>query len=297
MSERQEIWKEAPAASAAVVQHIGPAVQEAVQSSLFKDTPGWFVIGTAFYIRPESLTVERIRIRNPYAKSETQAEQIKALQDANLLDKNGVITQKAVDAYQALIDAQDAVADTLNFMDKAKLQKVVGYINRAYDTALNVTEPAIPAMKDATRLEMNNGLVHQIFYKIGRLNAFRDDCHLAAWKQLEMDGHHFETFSLIWDNTADSAAKLLEARPNRGYEESEWQASLDKLVEMGHLVKDSDVYKITDQGQKVRDEIELKTDDYFYQIFHNFSDEETKEFLTLLKEVKDNFTPQPEPEA
>lgn len=297
MVDRKEIWATAGAASGAVVQHVSPAVQEKIQETVFKDIPGWFVLGTAFYIRPEPLTVERLRIRNPYSHPQRQADSIKALKDANLLDDKAIITQESVDAYQSLIDAQDAVADTLDMMDTAKLKKVVGYFNRAYDAALSVEKPPIPSMKDATQLNMNDGLVHQIFYKFGRLGAFRDDCHLAAWKHLEIDGNVYEAFSLVWDGTADSAAKLLEARQNRGYEESDWQASLDNLVEMGWLEKDEDTYKTTDEGQKIRDEIEAKTDAYFYQAFDGFSDTEVEEFLALLKDVQEKFTPQPEPEA
>lgn len=297
MVNRKEIWQAAQAASGAIGQNVNPAVQEGVQNSPFKDIPKWFFIGTAFYIRPEPLTVRRLRVRNPYGNPQAQAKAIQSLQEANLLDSKGIITQEAVAAYQALIDIQNAVADELDKMDTAKLQQVLKYINHAYEAALKVEEPATLSLQDATRLDMHNGLVHQIFYKIGRLGAFRDDCHIAAWKPLEIDGNLYEAFSLVWDGTADSAAKLFEARSNRGYEEADWQSSLDKLVEMGWLEKDDDAYKTTDEGQKIRDEIEVKTDEYFYQAFAGLSDKEMSDFLTLLQEVQENFTAQPEPQA
>lgn len=297
MTDRKEIWKLAPAASGAIVQNLGPKIQEAVQSSPFVDVPRWFIIGTAFYIRPEPLTVERMRVRNPYSKPESQENDIKALTEAGFLDEKGVITQVAVDAYQGLIDNQDSAAATLDNMPQEDSERVGTYLKRAYDAAHVVTEPSNACLKDASLLDMRGGAVHQVFYTVGRLNAFRDDCHLAAWKPLDMDGNVYEAFSLIWDGTADSAAKLMEARGNRGYEEADWQASLDELVKKGWLEKDGETYKVSDEGNKIREEVEVKTDEYFYQIFDGLSDEEVDDFVALLKEVQEKFTPEPQPEA
>jgi helix-turn-helix protein len=297
MTNRKAIWKLAPTASAAIVRNIGPIIQATVQESPFKDVPRWFVIGTAFYIRPEPLTVKRLRVRNPYNNPETQENAIKALTEAGLLDEKGVITQTAVNAYQKLIDAQDTEADRFDNMEQEDLKRVGAYLKRAYEAAHTVTEPPIPCLKDASRLDMRGGAVHQVFYTVGRLNAFRDDCHLAAWKHLEVDGNTYEAFSLVWDGTADSAATLLEARQNRGYEETDWQAALDKLVKKGWLEKDGESYKASDEGNKIREKIEDKTDDYFYQPFDILSDEEVDNFLTLLKEVEEKFTPEAQVEA
>lgn len=297
MTNRKEIWNLAQAASGAIVQNLGSKTQEAVKASPFADVPRWFIIGTAFYIRPEPLTVERMRVRNPYSNPESQENDIKTLTEASFLDKNGVITQVAVDAYQALIDIQDAAADTLDNMPQDDLERVGSYLKRAYDAAHAVTEPANACLKDASLLNMRDSAVHQVFYITGRLGAFRDDCHLAAWKPLEMTSNRYEAFSLVWDGTADSAEKLMEARQGRGYEESDWQASLDSLVEKGWLEKDDETYKATDEGNKIREEVEVKTDDYFYQIFDGLSDEEVEDFVALLKEIKEKFTPEPQPEA
>lgn len=192
------------------------------------------------------------------------------LRDVGHLDSNDVITEEAYEAYQSLIDAQDAQAQSLDLMDAEKLSQVVDYFQRAHDAALKLDAPCF---KLYTSRPLPENSVHRIYYFIFRFLALRDDAHIQAWQDLTVDGHTYETASLVWDGSATTAAKLLEK---------------------GWLTKKGDEYAVTDDFKKLRDSIEVKTDDFFYSIFADFSDEEVKHLLTLLKEVQAKFTPEPE---
>jgi hypothetical protein len=60
----------------------------------------------------------------------------------------------------------------------------------------------------------------------GDINAIRDDAHMAAYGQYEVEGHVWEAFSYIANEQAKSAADLYEQLAYRGFYTEDWQAAL-----------------------------------------------------------------------
>lgn len=291
MVEKTPIWSQMQKTQNAIVQNLSPKLQETIKSSIFNGVDGWFQIGLAYYIRPDPMTIKRIRQRNPYTRQEKLAQGIQNLKDVDFLDANSVVTDKAYDAYQELLDAQDAIASEITLMPEDKSQALVTYIERIHNA---VAKLDAPCFKDSSNKPLPANLVHRIYYLIARLAAWRDDAHIKAWQPLDIDGHTYETFSLVWDGTATIAEKFMEVRAGRGYEEVDWQVTLDKLVDKGWLIKEADAYTVSADGKEIRDDIEVKTDEIFYAPFSVLEDTEIEHLLTLLKDVQERFTPEPE---
>lgn len=292
MVERASVWEEMEQAMNAIVQNLRPLVQEAIQKSQFDGVQGWFHLGLGYYIHPDPLTADRIRQRNPYNKHETQEAVVSTLKEAGFLDSNGVITEAAIDEYKGLIGVQDDVARSLNLMDASKLARVAQLLERVHDAALKMDAPCFT---DLATKPLPENTLHRIYYLIYRFRALRDDAHLQAWRRdLDVDAHTFEALSLVWDGTADTAAQITEQRGFRGYDETEWQKTLDAVVAKGWLNRQDDSYSVTDVGKKIRDDIETWTDDFFYQAFAVLSDNDIQELVTLLRDIQENFTPEPQ---
>ena len=85
------------------------------------------------------------------------------------------------------------------------------------------------------------------------------------------------------------AATIAEALSNRNYEEADYAASLNELVERGWIEAQNDTYTITENGRKLREEAEATTDRYYYIGWTVLSDEETSELDTLLAELRDSL--------
>ncbi len=291
MVERTDVWKQIQQTQNAIVQNLAPKLREVIEESIFNGVDGWFHVGLAYYIHPEPMTLERMRQRNPYTRKEKLLTGIQNLKEADFLDSNAVVTDKANDAYQSLLDAQDTIASELTLVSQEDLQLVSDYLERIHD---EIAKLDAPCFKDSSNKPLPTTMVHRIYYLIARLAAWRDDAHIQAWQHLEIDGHTYETFSLVWDGTATNAEKLLEARAGRGYDESEWQATLDKLVNKGWLVKGDNGYEVSAEGKTIRDDVEEKTDDIFYAPFAILGATKIEHLLTLLKDVQERFTPEPE---
>ncbi|MEO1646843.1 MAG: hypothetical protein AAFR67_16770, partial [Chloroflexota bacterium] len=175
------LWDEILGAEGAIVQHLIPAVREAIEKSIFNDVPAWGLL-TLTYLAPEKpLTVEQIKMRNPYGNPAGFAQHIKDLQEAGLLDDKAIITQDAYYAYQSLIDTQDAKAATLTFMLESDLQTVIDYLDRIDQAAAGLNTPIhqiIVAEKPC------DTPAHRIYELISHLRAFRDDAHVQVWQPL-----------------------------------------------------------------------------------------------------------------
>lgn len=291
MTDRTIIWTQMQQTQTAIVQSFLPDLQKVLQSSIFNDVPAWGHLGLAQYIHPEPMTVKRIRQRNPYSATKKLEQDIQSLKEANFLDASAVITDTANQAYQGLIDAQDDVASKIDIVDDSILQEIID----AYDTIQSgIDAQAAPIFRDVITQELPENLLHRTYYLGYRFAAWRDDAHIKAWQYLNIDGHTYEAFSLVWDGTASTAEKFMDVRAGRGYDADEWQATLDKLVSKGWIVKEDKTYLMSAEGKQIRDNIEATTDDIFYAPFAQLSAEKIEHLLTLLKDVQGKFTPEPE---
>lgn len=300
MSERAELWDLCVAVVNAVTPVFQPKVIEAVQESPpFNGVTNWFVINTGLLAHPDPLTAELIAVRNPYSNPQSFQDGIDALKEAGFLDEKGVATEKAKTNYNKLIDIQnDAITATINLLDNETMQRVADLLERAELHALSLDEPEHPSLSLVVKRPVYGGAPHATYYRIGRLNAFRDDSHLAAWRDLEVNGPAWEALTIIWRGQQDTLAAIAERLQGRQYDEADYAAALDHLIEKGWLQRnDEGVYSLTEIGQQVRDDAEAQTNVYFNPAFSVLSDKEVSELATHLKAIAKTYAPDPEPEV
>lgn len=298
MTQKQDLWGLMTVAQGAIVQNFGSKIQEAVQNSILNEVQGWGNLGLAMAIKPDPLTVERMATRNPYGSEARMQSNVDALKEANMLDANGVITDEANSAYMTLVDTQNNAIGELEVDNN--VEQAATFIKRVFDAAINLDEPDNTNIKEASTRDLGDTAIHDLFYLTARLNAFRDDCHIAAWRKHDIDGRMLEALTILWSESEETktATAMAEGRPYRGWEESDWKTSLDALldalVKKGWATQDGDEYIITDDGKSVRDAIEKQTNEYFYAAFDVLNDKQVDTFADSLKAIEEHFTPEPE---
>ena len=290
MLAKTELWGQMQQALNAIATKLSPVVMQKLEATSI-NLQNLYALGVAYYVHPEPIVFEHLRQRNPYSHEARLQDTIQRLRDAGHIDESDVITKSAYNEYQSLIDAQNAQAESLNLMNEAELVELAGYLKRAHDKALSLDAPSFQLV---TSRPLPENAVHRIYYLIYRFTALRDDAHIQAWQHLNTDGHRHETASLVWDGTATTAEKFMETREYRGYEVSDWQQTLDKLVEKGWLIKDGDGYIASEDYSAIRKDVETRTDEYFYQIFTDFDENEIDKLLILLQGVQEKFRSEPE---
>jgi DNA-binding MarR family transcriptional regulator len=291
MSTQNGFWSLALQFSGECSKRISPVLQQAVQASPFAGIKGWNHISLAYYIEPESLTPERVAIRNPYANPVVVREAIAALQAAYLLDENAVITPEALQSYLGLVAVQNEELGKIT-VSPDEMQTIGALLRRVSDHARTFAADQNRCLRDITRKAQPTGTPHDAFYGVYRLAAFRDDAHLVACRVLSLDAVTTEMLTMVWNGQAQSAETMQTIRGMRGWDIADWQAALDRLQERGWVQLDStsEQYQMTEPGNQIRGAVEEQTDTLFYRAFEALSDEEFVTLRTLIQQVTDQLS-------
>lgn len=281
------------------MQAFNPHYNEAVQA-IFAESNitgiDWFFSYLAFGLEPAPLTADVLHQMTPYGNRQTQAERLATTAENGYLATTDEINYTLTDTARAVVEkfftnASKAIGPLQPLADDkmTRLATLLGRIITATETA----DP--PKLKTHFTIcrSTDPGTTATASSKIDQyltdLLRYRDDAHLAAWVDLGVNGRTWETFSDIWHNENNTAAMIAEAHANRNYEEADYAASLNELVELGWIVAKDNIYAITENGRKVREEAEATTDRYYFIGWTALNDEETNELDTLLAELRDSL--------
>lgn len=97
------------------------------------------------------------------------------------------------------------------------------------------------------------------------LGAFRDDAHLASWRdQHAVSPHAWELLGEIWQNETAKLDDLVTKLARRGFSAEETAVAIEALIQLGWLKQAQKNYHLTEDGRAVRQTAEQTTDDIFY---------------------------------
>jgi hypothetical protein len=99
---------------------------------------------------------------------------------------------------------------------------------------------------------------------ISCLYAYRDDAHLAAWRNSNLSATALEVLTYMWRDEADSLEDLLDLLVNRGHSEEVYLDALAELREREFIAGSRSKLRVTPAGKGFRGQVELDTDSYFF---------------------------------
>lgn len=257
------------------------------------ESPGWFLV-QAEEFDPEPLTVENLRVRDVYASERIVQALLELMAGEQWLRRAGeayhltgtgrALRQKIV---QRLLDGFARV-ESLPAAHLACLQQHFGRLIGA--SLESARPPGVWSLKHSRhRAPAADAppLAH-IFQYVADFNAFRDDAHMAAWHPLQLDGRTWECFSLVAGGSAACADEVFGQIPYRGYAVEDYAAALRDLAARGWLEEDAPRhYRLTKEGRRVRDEVEQRTDSYFYGPWSCLTAQEIADLKTLIVDLRE----------
>ena len=232
------------------------------------ESPAWFLIQAAEF-DPEPLSVARLRVRDIYASERIVAALLEVMAAERWFDRRGDDYHLRAEGRAVLdriranrsrrLSALPLPAEPMTRLERA-LRDVIDRSLAAGDPpgtwSLAHSRRRAPA-DDAPPAE-------KLFQYVADINAFRDDCHMAAWRPRGMAGYVWEAFGLVADGTGPTADALFQALPYRGYSVADYAAALDDVAARGWVAPSNDGWQATDAGRAVRAAAEERTDDAFY---------------------------------
>lgn len=259
----------------------------------YAESPGWLMVQAAEFM-PEPLTVDKLRVRAIWSSPSIMQAIMELLATEKWFDRIG-------DEYHLTDAGKETVANMQqrrlkpfeNFvpMPQADIDRLEHLMRQVIDASLKSGDSqATCCLRYSRRRAPDDSAptLAKIIQYGGDINAYRDDSHMAALRSANVDGRTWEAFSFVRDETAQTADALFEQLAYRGWTRTEWQESLDNLVERGWINLTNGHYVITDEGKTVDTDVERQTDAYFYAPWSVLADGETDELHELLTRLQES---------
>jgi hypothetical protein len=256
---------------------------------------GFIQIGYAF--SPDPLTPESYIARGPYTNPNSYKKQMDESVERGWLEKidkgQYQLSEKGLKTVLNFIKMGDQLFSDLPSLPQAETIRIVTLLTKLVEEAYQLPEPASkPTMEIGVRLNPGEDAAPMLRIRrhLTDLNYYREDAHIAAWQPFYgVDGRVFETLTFLWrDETATPAALSEQLSEYRNYDEDDYASAFEELVTHGWATKEDGKYIISEMGQKIRQEVENRTDDYFarpFAILNKAEIEELKGLLEMLAEV------------
>jgi hypothetical protein len=124
---------------------------------------------------------------------------------------------------------------------------------------------------------------------ISCLSAYRDDAHLAAWQGSDLTATALEVLTLLWRKEAKSLAELTERLVDRGHPMQVYADAVEELRYRGFVEGTEHTLRLTEEGQRFRDQVEADTDRYFFTPWAQLTDPERDNLAHLLAGLRDGL--------
>ncbi len=266
---------------------------------------GFIQIGYAF--SPDPLKVSDYVHRGPYANPEVYPRQMDESVERGWLDKIAEgeyqVSEKGMETVEQFLKVGNKLFGDLPSLSKEETGRIVDVLAKLVDAAYQQAEPT-PTMEIGIRLDPGKDAPPMLRLRryMTDLAYYRDDVHIAAWKDFYgVEGRVFETLTQMWqgEETVHTPADLAERMGEyRGYVETDYAAAYDELVSLGWAILENEKYALTDEGQRIRQEAEDRTDEYFAKPFAILSADQKKELESLMEKLAEVVAvPEEEPEV
>lgn len=285
-----EFWPLALKAIRALEEHYAQAMQDkAAQHGL--ETPGYFWMLAAESFEPQPVTPALLRVRTPYTAPRAYAERMANAAARGYfrpVGKDGyLLTLKGHTAVHAVVQAAYDCMSGLVPLPPEKLERLADRLRRLVATCSAAADP--PGTWCIAHSRKNDPgamapVVVRIDQSLSDLAAFRDDAHLASWRDLGVDGPAWEALSLLWEQKGPlSLDELFDRLKRRGWEKEDYRLRLDELTDRGWVEQKGEAYAITSSGDGVRRKAEAQTDRFFYGPWSCLEGSELEELKSLLE--------------
>jgi DNA-binding MarR family transcriptional regulator len=121
------------------------------------------------------------------------------------------------------------------------------------------------------------------------LDAYREDAHLAAWRESNLSATTFEALTVLWYGEASSLNGIVRKLARRGHDPKIYSVALSDLRHNGYIAGARTAIRLTPAGQEFRDQVEAETNELFFQAWKVLSEVEKVELTDLITRLRDGL--------
>lgn len=230
----------------------------------------WSMLFSTLTFEPEDTTPSHLMVRGPYTSSEQYLIWLENAADKGYLQivSNGRFRlttegrKVALDFIKVIREAMVS-ADPLPISESQTLAEL---LDRLVQGCLETPPPP-----NNWSISLSNKLMPGIdppmpFIEqaITCISAYRDDAHLASWRSSGLSATALESLTLIWRRQVNNLDDLIDKLSFRGHPMKVYTDALTELRARSYISGVRSVLRITEDGKLFRDQVEAKTDQYFF---------------------------------
>jgi predicted transcriptional regulator len=292
------LWPTADETLRALGAQYGPEMDKAAKQAGLESTE-YGVLLAAHTFEPKPVASSNLRVRGPYTAAGRYEERLRKAARLGYLkaahEGEYRLTDLGRRTVRRIIDAAYKAMSRLEPLPAADLDRLAALLYRLVDASLQAPEPpgkwCIHLSRRLDPGEQAHAVV-RIEQYLSDLNAYRDDSHLAAWRPHELDAKAWEAFTYLWRGDAKTLDDLVQKLDRRGHAREDYEEALNDLVQRGLAKEDagSGTYRISKQGQALRQKAEDTTNTYFYEPWKVLEDGDVEDLRGLLEQMSVGLT-------
>lgn len=248
----------------------------------------------------QPVNLARIRAYDPYTTVDKFAEPLSTLKARGLVveDEEGniALTAGAWQAVEQLHARARAALARLQPLPKGELEaltnKLEGVVRAMLADPVLMPRPGshLAGSRSLATFGPDAPVMVRLEQAVYDLWMARDDAHMKAWRDAEMEGPPMAAFTLIWSGKGHTMPELKAAL--RGQQNpKDVEGSVAYLLGKEYIVREGDRLELTPQGVLVRDDIERETDRIYFTPWPPFTFDEARQLRDKLRELVDNLPP------
>ena len=292
--DNPELWDLTRAAQRVIMPFYAPLFDRyAVEHGLTPRGLGWLLAALTF--EPETITPNRLRVRNPYSTADIYLKELEAVARAGFFVEApqyefSLTPSARAGSLRLIADGRAlmAQADPLPPADSSRLAALTGRLARAALDTPTTPENWSILLSYQLMPEAEPPLPY-FEQTVSCLHAYRGDAHLAAWKPGGLDAPALEALTLLWRGEADTLKGICEKLKGRGHPPQVYAGALAELRKRGFLEGPDPGPRLTESGKSFREKIEQDTDRYFFAPWSCLTDAEKVEMAELLTRLRDGL--------
>ncbi|MGH2593843.1 MAG: helix-turn-helix domain-containing protein [Anaerolineae bacterium] len=248
-----------------------------------------FWLATRFRYFPGSATPHDFSTFGPYTSVSKYQTALDTLTEKKLVERAGE------GRYRLSDSARKALADTyaeyfarvarLNLLSDDDAESLYGLADRVYTSALRQADVPAPILNAAHSIlpEIDSVWVQLERRLVGAL-IFRDESHIAAWREAGYTGPRVELSTLLFQAEDGLPHDELRAAASR-LDDKDFVSALSALHSGGEVTQRDERYKLSKSGRAARQEIEEVTDRNFARPFATLEDDRFEAMIELLDKL------------
>ena len=245
-----------------------------------------FWLAARFRYFPGSATPHDFSTFGPYTSVSIYRSALDRLVDKRLAERAGEARYRLTEpARKALADTYTEyfgrVARSSALLDE-DADRLFGITESAYAAALRQSDVPVPILNAAHSIlpEIDSVWV-QLERRLVGLMIFRDDAHIAAWREAGYTGPRIELSTQLFHKEEGLAYEELRAKADR-LDDKDFASALSALHSGGEVSQRAEKYRLSKAGRATRQEIEDATNLHFEKPFASLPDDDLKTMLDLM---------------